>query len=273
VAAVFVRADGSRLPAIDLTERERAAPEEGVDPPPLGGSIVDWFDPRPGPDAEPDRRLGDFYFAVGGLPRLARERYLAAVACQGLDPKLRLRVGQVEIELGDLQRARRWVDSALDIRPRYAAALATDGLLRLATGDASGAADAFSRAMARDDSHPDYPTGLGGAREEEGRFEEAVEAYLRALDIDPDWPPARLGVGRSLRRGGHLVRARQRLQETLARTRGPGRAALHHELGLLERDAGRIDAARQHLRRAITLAPDEPDFLQALESLRDGGSR
>ena len=78
----------------------------------------------------------------------------------------------------------------MDVAPEYLPALFTRGDIRLALGDATGAADDYGAAARIDPLNPQAHAGQALALDAQGDTEGAVEALTRALDIvgeDPEY--------------------------------------------------------------------------------------
>lgn len=89
------------------------------------------------------------------------------------------------------------------------------------------------------------------------RFGDALEAYQRALEHDPQCYAAQLGLARTLtrmRRQDEALAAAQRCVEL-----EPDQADGHATLGILYFLLDDLDAAAAALERAMALAPEDPD--------------
>jgi len=80
-----------------------------------------------------------------------------------------------------------------------------------------------------------------GCELEEEAPAEAVAAYVRALELDPDLPDAHLNLGRLLHEGGDAARAERHYR--LALSSRPGDATAAYNLGVVLQDLGRLDEA------------------------------
>jgi len=87
--------------------------------------------------------------------------------------------------------------------------------------------------------------------------ERAREAYLRALELDPDVPDAHVNLGRQLHLGGELGRAEPHYREAVRLD--PDDPTPHFNLGVLLEELGRRDEAVHAYRQAVLRDPDFAD--------------
>src|SRR5713101_2988011 len=86
---------------------------------------------------------------------------------------------------------------------------------------------------------------------------EAIDAYDRALCVDPRKPEALINCGTLCYEDGNLKKAAEYFRRALEVD--PENALAHFNLGSVLEETGRPEAARQHLRQAVRLDPDYPD--------------
>jgi tetratricopeptide (TPR) repeat protein len=101
-----------------------------------------------------------------------------------------------------------------------------------------------------------------GLADEEGRYAEAAENFTRALRLDANSLPARVGLAEAWRRLGRLDEAHQ--QAALALQQHPDAAEAHIETGVMLGFEHHYAEAVQHLVKAVTAAPDHPGAYQQL---------
>ena len=89
---------------------------------------------------------------------------------------------------GELERALAEATYAVDVASDYLPALFTRGDIRLALGDAAGAAEDYGAAARIDPLNPVAHAGQAEALHAQGDVEGAIEALTRALDIAGDNP-------------------------------------------------------------------------------------
>ena len=89
-----------------------------------------------------------------------------------------------------------------------------------------------------------------------GKLEEAKAHFARAIALRPDLPEAHCGVGIALRRENKLREAAESFREALRLKPHFFLAQLH--LGTVLSDLGRFDEAKEHLAEAVRLDPRDP---------------
>lgn len=100
---------------------------------------------------------------------------------------------------------------------------------------------------------------------------EAQQAYLQALDADPDYGDAHLNLGRLFHQGGELGKAEAQYRDAVRSA--PEDATSHFNLAVLLEDRGRADEAVLAYQRAIACDPDAADPHYNLGLLLEGRGR
>ncbi|MEZ5416016.1 MAG: tetratricopeptide repeat protein [Vicinamibacterales bacterium] len=138
--------------------------------------------------------------------------------------------------------------------PRLRAAWRTPAAVAaIATALALGAV-AHVPLLASDRSRAITETNLGTALYEQGRYDEAIARFRRALDAEPAYVPAFNNLGVALRAAGRTDDAIRTYREGLAiRDDYPD---LHYNLANALIAIDRPDEAAEHLRRATAGTPD-----------------
>lgn len=85
----------------------------------------------------------------------------------------------------------------------------------------------------------------------------AIEAYERALLVDPQRVDALINCGTLLYESGNLAKASEYFQRALANDQENAQA--HFNLGSVLEELGDLEESRQHLRQAVRLDPDYSD--------------
>ncbi len=100
---------------------------------------------------------------------------------------------------------------------------------------------------------------------------EARQAYVQALDADPDFGDAHLNLGRLFHESGELGKAEAHYRDAVRCA--PNDATCHFNLGVLLEDRGRPDEAVLAYQRAIACDPDAADAHYNLGLLLEGRGR
>jgi len=191
-------------------------------------------------------------------------RAAAAAALAGIDPGMRAS-----------WLAPLLTDPVRQVRMDAARALAGEPESRLSPPQRAAFATAIEEYVAAERFNADRPEGranLGNLHATQGRFDEAVAAYLGALALDPSFEPAALNLADLYRGGGLEGQAEQTLRSALARA--PRSAPVHHALGLSLVRQQRGAEALQALAAAARLAPDNTRFAYVhAVALNDAGQR
>jgi tetratricopeptide (TPR) repeat protein len=112
------------------------------------------------------------------------------------------------------------------------------------------------RVMAGPDADDWLATALEYEAEGKTRAE-AIDAYDRALCVDPRKPEALINCGTLCYEDGNLRKAAEYFRRALEVD--PENALAHFNLGSVLEEVGRLEAARLHLRDAVRLDPNYPD--------------
>jgi tetratricopeptide (TPR) repeat protein len=216
--------------------------------------------------------------ALAFVARLAEAAGDAAQAAAALEVALRLQPNYPDLhyrrarpllDLGRRAEARRELDRALALNPRYAAARLERALLDAADGFIGEALESL-RALGREtavDKPGVFAQGLQSL--ERADWEEAGALFSRALALDEHADGTALERAQALLEGGDAAGAAEALQAVLrGRESWPD---LHYLLGSAELQRGHFDDALASLARALELNPEfhaaRVQFARALESV------
>ena len=95
---------------------------------------------------------------------------------------------------------------------------------------------------------------LGDVRVEQGRIDQGIEHFRRALGIDPDYVPAKVKLADALLKKGELAESEQFYAEATAAA--PDSALTFYGLGRVQAAKGDSAAAAKSYERAIELFPE-----------------
>jgi tetratricopeptide (TPR) repeat protein len=109
----------------------------------------------------------------------------------------------------------------------------------------------------------------------EGRYDQAIAEYQKAIAINPAAPDIHFRLGRAFLMTGHgdAALAQARTEFTAELTISPEDAACEFQLGQIAQAQNRLDEARLHFVRATTLSPEFPEALVALARLHSGAKQ
>jgi tetratricopeptide (TPR) repeat protein len=122
----------------------------------------------------------------------ARRAYEAALPLALNDAPLRVQLGELLRELGELERSVRFFREAVALDPETASYWNSLGTVLGLNGELVEAGRAFREARKRDETNPQYSYNLGLALLRQGRVEEARVLFQTALQLDPKFEAARI---------------------------------------------------------------------------------
>jgi tetratricopeptide (TPR) repeat protein/4-amino-4-deoxy-L-arabinose transferase-like glycosyltransferase len=111
----------------------------------------------------------------------------------------------------------------------------------------------YRRALAFKADHAPALNNLGTAQAANGDAGSAIQSYERALAIDPGYASAHYNLANALLRGGNAKQAEEHFR--LAVQSDPGSLEAHNNLGIALRDEGRFDEAIVEFRAALAFDP------------------
>ena len=116
------------------------------------------------------------------------------------------------------------------------------------------AVELIGQAIRRNGQNPFYFSNLGNALQAQGKLDEAVAAYRRAIGIKPDYAEAHSNLGNALTNQGKLDEAIAAYRRAIGIK--PDYAEAHSNLGNALTNQGKLDEAIAAYRRAIGIKPD-----------------
>jgi tetratricopeptide (TPR) repeat protein len=147
--------------------------------------------------------------ALGSLRALARETTVDEPAAfqQGLE----------SLERAEWETAGALFARALALEPAGARDAFEEARASLESGDAARALELLESGRAGRESWPDLHFLLGSAELRCGRFDDALASLARALELNPDFHAARIGLARALEAVGALAQAGEQVALVLQR--------------------------------------------------------
>ena len=193
----------------------------------------------------------------GLAPDLERSRSLAQGIGTATDYH---QLGQSLLAVGDAAAAVESFRAALERDPTLAPARAGLGDALSSLGDRAAAEEAYRRAL-RDEDLVTAHNGLGNLLALEGRAQDAVAEYRRAIELDPELRAARANLGGALASLGRWDEALEQLRSVVNQCpECPDSAPQYRNLARALDQTGRPEEALDPLRKAVALTPDDPEL-------------
>lgn len=213
-----------------------------------------------------EEAISSFHQAIALQPEFpsARARLTRALAARGNDKTAIEQFRAVlAIEAGNEAIARHRATLAAD--PHDMSALNSLGKALWTTGRHEDAIAQFRAGLALNPTSTETARNLVQLLVERDRVEEAIACYRSVLEHDPSLYAIHAGTGTLLRKVGRHAEAQHHLEQACALR--PDEAPVRGVLALILQERGQIDAAIAQLRRAVALAPDEPNYYLGLVRL------
>jgi len=184
---------------------------------------------------------------------------------RGSAPDLLALDGEVKLRLKQNAAAQASFESALRQNPAHLGALG--GLYRAVAAQrgVSAALDALRRHAANHPKSARVQHYFGERLLANGRRDEAKRAFQAAVEAEPGFSEAEVSLARLDLAAGNLDAARKRLNAALSRGADP--IVVHSILAALETQAKNIDAAADHYRKVLEVAPANVNALTNLSYL------
>ncbi len=201
--------------------------------------------------------LAEAYRGMQRLPE-AIAAYEQAIRLQPGEAVPHIQLATLLEQTGQLDRAAACYHKATELDPTKPAAWAGLGMLYKHAGQLAPAGDCLRRAIQLYDAAPLH-FELGNVCQMQGRLDEAIECYRRALTLQGDFAAAACNLGNALREQGQSEEAVEQLQRAVAMR--PDLAAAQSNLGAALQDLGRLDEAQACFERALQSEPRRSEFL------------
>jgi len=111
----------------------------------------------------------------------------------------------------------------------------------------------YQRALAHRDTYAPAYNNLGTALRAQGKLDEAIAQYRRALSLQPDFPDARFNLANAEMAKGQPLTAIEQFREAL--TREPDSVETHTNLAIALEASGDANGAIAEFREALRLSP------------------
>ena len=158
---------------------------------------------------------------------------------------------------------------AVEKRPDSASAYSNLGLALMNQDRLDEAEKSLRRGLELDPRHKNARQNLAETLRKQQRYEAAAEAYSRVLKLDRRYALAHAGLGDALFRLKRYEEAAASLTKAISLGRDLRMAGtLHVLLGQTLQQLGRLEAAAEHLHRALALNPKDSRPLVELANVR-----
>ena len=145
------------------------------------------------------------------------------------------------------------IEKALELKPDYAQAHSSLGLLYWRQNDRTRALEEFRQAVMSDPDLAEAHYNLGLALAQSGHLDEAVRELNEAISLDPKYTDARIQLGLVLSQNNDTAGAANVFRELVRRD--PNFAEAHNNLGLVLLQAGDAPTAQAEFVEAVRLKP------------------
>ncbi|MFZ5917527.1 MAG: tetratricopeptide repeat protein [Chloroflexota bacterium] len=205
--------------------------------------------------ATPHNGLGNVYADLGRYDEAAAAYRRASE----LDPGYATPhngLGNVYYQLGRYDEAVAAFRRAVELDPGYATPHNNLGSVYYQLGRYDEAVAAYRRAVELDPDFAHPHNGLGNVYAALGRYDEAAAAYRRASELDPNYATPHVGLAGVYRHMGHTEASKQHVE----RARQLLSPDDHYNKACIASIAGDVDAALEHLARALAHTPGNRDL-------------
>lgn len=188
--------------------------------------------------------------------------HAALDAARTLEPKhgeIRLLLAAEALHAGKTDEAQALCAEAREVDPvRFSGpAWSLTGQIAVATGQTAAALDAFNKALGIDPHDPPALAGRANLALQQGRFDDAVRDWRALIELRPQLMDVRVNLGLTLARAGRTEEAIAAFEEILAID--AGHTAALQNLGALRARLGALPEAAELLRRALAADPTLTD--------------
>lgn len=198
------------------------------------------------------RLLGSAYLAKGEAAKASEaSRKLAAHAPQ--DPWGPYLLGVSLLAQGKRAEAAQHFEAALALAPGFVEPLAQLVALRVAERKLDAAISRISTQLNKAQTSARMHHLLGEIHAARGETKQAEEAYLKALQLDPNLVSGHLALGRLYAASGNYDGALAKIEASLKA--GPEHPMLHMLAGVIQERKGDVPKAQRAYERALALNP------------------
>jgi Flp pilus assembly protein TadD len=177
------------------------------------------------------------------------------------------RLKEIEEELLKVKKLKQEVDLRQQKQARQDADTQNNlGLTLLNQGKIGEAIAAFRKAIQLDPNDSIYHNNLGLALKNQGKIEEAIAAYRKAIQIDPNSANTHHNLGVALKKQGKIEEAIAAYRKAIQLD--PNDSMYHNNLGLAFDEQWKKDEAISSIQKAIQLDPNNQTYKDNLKEVR-----
>ncbi len=169
-----------------------------------------------------------------------------------------LQAGLAHHRAGRLPEAERDYRKVLEMHPRHAQALHLLGLVAFQAGKIELSRQFIEGAISVDAFHAPFWADLAEVLRALEQSDDALNAYRKALELNPEMPDTWTHYGSMLHAMGKLDEAVACYHKALEAD--PQYAGAHAFLGMAMQERGAMDEAQRQLEQAVQLAPNNPEI-------------
>jgi tetratricopeptide (TPR) repeat protein len=155
---------------------------------------------------------------------------------------------------GQIKQAETLYRNILNTTPGHPDALHLLGLIEFQRGNLMVSERFIRRAIARDGRAPFFYLNLGNTLKGQGRTDEAIDVYKKAITLDPNLAEAHFNLANELFERRSFETAILHYKSAISLN--PGIAGAHYNLGKALQETGRDDDAAESYQNAIKRKPD-----------------
>ena len=131
------------------------------------------------------------------------------------------------------------------------------GVVLKAQGKIDDAIEAFTKAVLLNSNYAGMHHNLGNALRDKGKLDEAIDAFTKALSLTPNYVEAYYNLGVTLYAQGKMDEAIEAFMKALSLN--PKHADIYYYLGIALQNRGEIDEAIEAFTKALSLNPQYVD--------------